>query len=331
MTDRAPFLRTPITDLFGLRLPIVAGGLQWLATPEYVAAAGRGGAIGFVTAASYGDLGELRDAIRRTRDLADGAPWGVNVSMLPKLVEGERTPQVMALIAEERVPFVETSGRNPEAFLPLLHDAGIKVLHKVPTVRHALKAQSVGVDAVAVVGAECGGHPGMEMVGTFVQAAVAARKLTIPLVIGGGVGTGAHLVAALALGADGVIVGTRFLVADEIWANIGFKNRLLDVDETSTTLALGSLRNTIRVLANDTVAEVQKLEAQGAGLADLMPLISGKIGREAYASGDWRRGLLAVGQAVAFADRLEPLADILNRMEAEARDALGRLTRLKSA
>ncbi|MBI3445026.1 MAG: nitronate monooxygenase [Magnetospirillum sp.] len=311
--------------MFGIRLPVLAGGLQWLANAEYVAAAARAGICGFITAASYDDLGEIRAAIRRCRDLSEGKPFGINVSMLPKLVQAERTQAVFDLIVEEKVPFVETSGRNPAPYLPALKAAGIKVVHKVPAVKYALKAEAEGVDAVAVVGAECGGHPGMDMVGTMVQANVAAAKLSIPLLVGGGIGTGAHLVAALALGADGVVVGTRFLVAEEIWAHADYKRRLIDADETETTLILSSLRNTARVLRNQTSATVQELEAAGAGIDLLLPHIAGKVGREAYRSGDWTRAALSVGQSVAFADRVEPLCAIINRFETEARAALARL------
>jgi nitronate monooxygenase len=317
--------RTRICELFGIRLPILAGGLQWLATPEYVAAAGRAGIIGFLTAASHADDDALRDAIRRCRDLCEGAPFGVNISMLPKLVEGERTAAVVDVVASEGVRFVETSGRNPAPYLPTLKAAGIRVIHKVPAVKYALKAEAAGVDAVAVVGAECGGHPGMEMVGTFVQAATAAQRLRIPLVVGGGVGTGAHVVAALALGAEGVVVGTRFLVAAEIQAHADYKQRLIAADETETALILQSVRNTARVLKNATTEAVQFLESQGAGIDQLLPLVAGQIGRVAYESGDCSRGALSAGQAVAFADAVEPLAAILRRFEAEAEAALGRL------
>jgi len=319
-------MKTKITDLLGIRLPVLAGGLQWLSNADYVAAAVNAGIMGFITAASFPEISALRDEIRRCRDLTGGKSFGVNVSMLPKLVEGEKTQEVFDLIVEENVAFVETSGRNPQAYLPQLQGAGIKVIHKVPAVKYALKAQSIGVDAVSVVGAECGGHPGMEMVGTFVQAAVAGRALDIPLVVGGGVGCGEQLVAALALGADGVIIGTRFLVAEEIWAHPGYKQRLLDANETETTLVLQSLRNTARALKNDTTQIVQELEASHPGdLEKLMPHISGKVGKVAYEQGDWSKGLLAVGQSVAFAQKVEPLADIVATLEREAETALARL------
>lgn len=321
----SPF-RTRITELFGTRLPVAASGMQWLSTADYVAAAARCGVMGFIAAGSYPDLGTLRAEISRCRDLSEGSPFGVNVSMLPKRVEGEKIDQIFDLIIDEGVRYVETSGRNPEAYLPRLHGAGLKVLHKVPAVKYALKAQAIGVDAVTVVGAECGGHPGMELVGTMVQAAVAARDISIPLIVGGGIGTGAHLVAALALGADGVAIGTRFLVAEEIWAHPSYKERLIQAEETDTTLVLQSLRNTLRALRNEATDKIQQLERLHGGNVDLlMPHISGKVGRMAYETGDTSTGALAVGQSVAFADCIEPLASIVARLESEAGKAMERL------
>lgn len=320
---------TRITELFGTRLPIVAGCMQNLSTADYVSAVAHTGMMTFLASASYPDLDQLRAEIRRCKTLCAGNPFGVNVSMLPKLIEGEKTEQVFDLIIEEGVTFVETSGRSPEAYLPSLHAAGIKVIHKVPSVKYARKAQALGVDAVVVVGAECGGHPGMEMVGTIVQAVAAARDISIPLIIGGGMGTGAHLVAALAMGADGIIMGTRFLVADEICAHDNFKKRLLAADETHTTLVLGSLRNTLRALRNETTDKVQEIERiHGGNLDMLIPHISGAIGRKAYETGDTSTGALAMGQAVSFADRIEPLTEIVKRLENEAQQAMQRLKKL---
>ena len=250
-----------VTELFGTRLPIVAGGLMWLADAEYVAAASRAGIIGFITAASYPELDDLRGEIRRCRDLCAGGPFGVNVSMLPKLVPGEKTQEVFELIVDEGVKFVETSGRNPEEFMPFLKAAGVKVLHKVPAVRYAVKAARAGVDAVAIVGAECGGHPGLDMVGSFVNAAWAESHLDIPYLIGGGIGRGSQLAAALAMGASGVVVGTRFVVAEEIWAHADYKRRLVEAGPTDTDLCMQSVRNTVRTLRNETTAAVKEIEA----------------------------------------------------------------------
>lgn len=327
-SDR-PF-RTRITDLFGIRHPILAGGLQWLANADYAAAAADAGIIGFITAASFSDDASLVAEIRRCRDLTEGLPFGVNVSMLPKIAPQERVEAIMRVIVAEKVPFVETSGRNPAEWIAPLHDAGVRIIHKVPAVRYAESAAKAGVDAVSIVGYECGGHPGMELIGSFVQAAQAASRLTIPYCIGGGVGHGSQIAAALAMGADGVVIGTRFLVAEELWAHPDFKARVAAARETDTTLVLQSLRNTIRILRNDTAEEVAAIEARGEGRPEtLLPLVAGRIGREAYVTGDTTRGALSMGQALAFTDRVEPLAAIVERLISDATAACDRLAAMR--
>lgn len=322
--------KTRITELYGIRLPIVASGLMWLANADYVGAAVNAGLMGFMTAASFPGPEDLRQEIRRCRDITQGKPFGVNVGIRQGGKEHERILRVLDIVIGEGVRFVETYGHNPEAYIERLHDAGIKVLHKVPAARFARKAQSVGVDAITVVGAECGGHPGMDLVSTMVLAGVAARDIQVPLIVAGGIGTGAHLVAALALGADGVAIGTRFLVAEEIWAHRKYKERLVAADETQTTLVLQSLKKTQRTLANAQTKHVQQLEAAHGGDIDvLFPQIAGKRARTAYETGDFEQATLSCGQSVAFADRIEPLAAIVARLEKEARFALGRLDRLQ--
>ncbi|WP_296581773.1 nitronate monooxygenase [Xanthobacter sp.] len=321
-----PVFDTRITRLFGIAHPILAGGLQWLAEARYVAAAAEAGAIGFITAASFPDNESLIAEIRRCRGLTGGRPFGVNVSMLPKLARHERVDDIMKVVVDEGVRFVETAGRNPAEYIPMLHGAGIKVIHKVPAVRYAVSAEEAGVDAVSIVGYECGGHPGMELVGSFVQAAMAARAVKIPYCIGGGVGTGAQIAAALAMGADGVIIGTRFLVAEELWAHRSFKEKVAAARESDTVLVMQSVRNTVRILRNQTAEAVAEIEARGEGsLETLLPLVAGHIGREAYVSGNISRGALAMGQALAFTNTIEPLSDIVASLMREAVAAADRL------
>ncbi|MBW4707152.1 nitronate monooxygenase [Roseobacter sp. YSTF-M11] len=318
---------TELTRRLGIRRPIVAGGLQWLADARYVTAAAQAGIMGFITAASFPDHADLRAEITRARAACGDLPFGVNVSMLPKLVPGDQTEDVFRLIADEGVRVVETSGRNPEPYIPLLKDLGLMVLHKVPAVRYAVKAQSVGVDMVSIVGAECGGHPGMDMIGSFVNGAMAGEALDIPFLIGGGVGHGSQLIAALGMGAAGVVMGTRLLVSEELGAHEDYKKALVAATERDTALTMSSLRNTVRTLANDTTAEVLRMEADTPDITirDLMPLVSGRIGRKAYETGDVSRGLLSAGHALGLTDRIEPMADIIARIEAQAATAQQRI------
>lgn len=318
---------TAVTRTYGTRIPVVAGGLQWLANADYVSAAGRAGIISFITAASFPDLEDLRAEIRRCRELCDGAPFGVNVSMIPKLVPGEKTEDTFRLIAEEGVKFVETSGRSPEAFMPILKEAGITTLHKVPSLRYAVKAQSVGVDMVSIVGAECGGHPGLDMVGSMVNAGLADERLDIPWLVGGGFGHGRQLIAALAMGASGVVMGTRFLVSEELHAHPNYKQALINASELDTALTMQSVRNTVRSLKNETTMVVAQLERDNPeiGIGGLMEHVAGKIGRKAYETGDTSRGILAAGHALGFVDKVEPFADIVARLEQEAVTAMAKL------
>lgn len=325
MTD--PTFDTAVTRTYGCRLPIVAGGLMWLSDASYVAAGANAGIMSFLTAASFPEPADLRAEIAKCRKLCGDRPFGVNVSMLPKLVEGERIADTFRLIADEGVRFVETSGRNPEAFLPFLKDAGIRVLHKVPSVRYAVKAQQVGVDMVSIVGAECGGHPGLDLIGSMVNQALAERQLDIPFLIGGGIGAGSQIVSALASGAAGVVIGTRFLVSEEISAHPQYKRALVAANERDTTLTMSSVRNTVRTLSNETTEIVRQLEADNPdiSIAELMPYVSGAIGRKAYETGDVSRGMLSAGQALGLTDAIAPLADIVAQLEQEADVALARL------
>jgi nitronate monooxygenase len=328
-----PPFKTRITDLYGIRLPIVASGLMWLADPVYVAAVARTGLIGFMTAASFPDVQALRAGIRRCRELSAGNPFGVNIMIRVSRDGKDRVNPLIDAVIEEGVQFVETAGNNPEAYIKRLKDAGIKVLHKVPGVlRYVKKAESLGADAVTVIGFEAGGHPGADPVGTMVAGAAAARAVKIPVILAGGIGTGEQLVAALALGADGIAMGTRFLVSEEIWAHRQYKERLVAAGETDTTMLLQSMRNHQRALKTQHVAMIQQLEkAEPVDTAAILPHIMGTVGRKAYETGDVEKAMLSCGQGVVFADKIEPLAAIVDRIEAEARTAMSRLNTLYRA
>ena len=326
-----PVFKTRITELYGIRLPVIASGLMWLATPEYVGAAVNAGLMGFMTAASFKNVDAMRAGIRRCREITGGKPFGVNIMIRVSRDGTDRVTPLIDAVIEEGVRFVETAGNNPEAYIQRFKDAGIKVLHKVPGVRYAKKAESLGVDAVTVVGAEAGGHPGVEPVGTMVAAAAAARSIKIPLIVAGGLGTGEQLVAALALGADGVAMGTRFLVSEEVWADRRYKERLLAAKETDTTLLLQSMRNTQRALKTDHVAMIQQLEKDQPGdTAAILPHIMGTNAHAAYSTGEYEKAMLSCGQGVIFADKIEPFAAIVDRIEAEARAALARIDGLRA-
>ena len=322
--------KTRMTELLGIRHPILCGGLMYLADATYVAAVVNAGAMGFITAKTFLDPHDFRAELKRCAELTGGKPFGVNLYYSPRPEANEVLRGHTEILLEEGVRIVETSGLPPKEALPPLKAAGCTVIHKVSTVRHALSAQKLDVDALSVVGAECGGHPGVQLVGTMVQGLVAAQKLHLPLAIGGGIGHGAQLVAALAFGADAVILGTRMTVAEEIWAHPAYKERLIEANETDTLLVLQTLRNTYRALDNETARAVAEIEAEGAAkgandYARYRPLIAGALQKEAYETGDWNKGILSVGQSAAFADAVQPVAAIVDQLLAEAAEAEARL------
>ena len=321
-------LATRLTALLGIERPILCGGLMWLATAEYVAAVVNGGAMGFITPRSYPDTAAFADAVRRCRAMTGGRPFGVNLYISARESENARLFEWIGVIEAEGVACVETAGHSPAGILPRLKAAGCKVVHKATTLRHAVKAAEAGADAVVLIGSEAGGHPGMGDIPAMLLAARAVERLDLPVVVGGGIGAGHQLAAALALGAEGVLVGSRMLVADEIWAHPALKRHLLTLDEGCSTTVLRSLGNTYRCLDNATAAEVARLE--GAGVRDyatLGPLVGGAAQKAAYESGDWSHGILSLGPAAAWCDRLEPAAAILARLEGDALAALGRIGR----
>lgn len=315
---------TRLTALLGIRYPIIQGAMQWLARAPLAAAVSNAGGLGVINARTFADAGGLRTEIAALRRLTE-RPFAVNLSLLPELAGPDPAEAWVEACVAEKVPVVETAGRSPAAFLARLKDAGIVVLHKVPAVRFGMSAQKAGVDAVTVVGFECGGHPGLDQVTTMVLVPRAVQALTVPVIAGGGIADGHGLAAALALGAEGVVMGTRFLLAEEVDLPEPVRRRLIAADERATTLVMQSLNNTARVLDNATAREVQALEAAGAGIAEIKPLISGHRGLAALMAGDSEGGLLALGQGIGLVDRVMPANEIIARTLEEARVAAARL------
>ena len=317
-------MRTRICDLFSIQYPIISGGMMWLTTPEFAAAVSNAGGLGIITAARNTSKADLVDEIRRMRDLTD-KPFGVNVSMLPEVQPMEMTKQFFEAIAEEHVPVIETAGRDPGDLFNIVKDAGTKIIHKVPTVRHAVHAQKGGADAVTIVGMECGGHPGMENVGSIVLVPRAAESVSIPVIAGGGFSDARGLVAALALGAEGVCMGTRFMATEECAIHANYKDWMVNASERDTMLIQRSIKNQARVRVNRDAEKVLELEEQGATLADLMPYISGSHGRDGAFTGDLDMGTLCMGQGVGLVKDIKPVAQVISEIMTEAEDVMSRL------
>ena len=319
--------RTRITELFGIRHPIVAGGLMWLANADYVAAVVNAGGMGFITAKTFPDPKVFEAELDRARELTGGKPFGVNLYLSVHTDHNKDLPAQLEIALDKGVRHFETAGLPPADFVERIKQAGAVVYHKVATVKHAVSAASkLPIDAIAVVGAECGGHPGLNLVGSIVQAPLAVARIDKPVLIGGGIGTGAQLAAVLAMGAEGAVIGTRFLVASEIWSHDAIKQRVIDSDETNTALVLASMRNTFRGIDNETTKAIAELEREGVtDFEAYRPYVMGVAQKEAYTEGNPEKGILSMGQACVFADRVEPVEAIMDRLIDEAAVAAGRL------
>jgi nitronate monooxygenase len=310
-------LTTRITEFFGVERPIVQGGLMWVATAELVSAVSNAGGMGFMTALTFPDAERLRAEIRACRALTD-KPFGVNLTFLPTL----RPPDYPAYIdvcAEEGIRFIETAGRNPEPYMPQIKSAGIKVIHKCTSVRHALKAEKIGCDAISIDGFEAAGHPGEDDVTTLILVPLVRDAVGLPLVASGGFADGRGLVAALALGADGMNMGTRFVATREAPVHDNLKQALIRHSEVDTRLIMRTLRNTERVLHNQAADKVLEIESRGTpSIQDLIPYVSGLVGKEMLEDGDMDKGTMAAGQCIGLIRDIPTCRELLDRIMAEA-------------
>ena len=305
--------KTRLTELLGIEYPILQGGMMWLSTAELVAAVSNAGGLGILTALTFENKDRLREEIRKVKELTN-KPFAVNVSMLPNLAAGEQTEAYFQVVIEEGVGIVETAGRNPASYLPPLKEAGVKIIHKVPAVRFAQKAESVGVDAVTIVGFECAGHPGMDDVTTMILIPKAKDLLKIPVIAAGGIGDARGFMAALCLGAEGVLMGTRFLLTHECWAHPNIKNAFIRADETKTVIIERSIRNAARVLMNDAASKAQAMEERGATLDELLTVIGGQLGKEAFTGGNVDSAVIACGQVVGMINELKSVKEVIDEI-----------------
>ncbi|MBH0778565.1 NAD(P)H-dependent flavin oxidoreductase [Nocardia bovistercoris] len=309
-------LRTRFTETFGVEHPIVQGGMMWVGRAELVAAVANAGGLGFITALTQPTPDDLRAEIARTRELTD-KPFGVNVTILPSINPPPYAEYAQAII-ESGIKIVETAGSNPEPFLPHYHGAGIKVLHKCTSVRHALKAQRIGVDGVSIDGFECAGHPGEDDIPGLVLIPAAARALDIPMIASGGIADARGLVAALALGADGVNMGTRFLCTAESSIDQKVKEQIVANSELDTQLIFRTLRNTARVADNAISRKVVEIEKSGGTFEDVRELVAGARGRKVFEEGDLDAGIWTTGLAQGLINDIPTCADLITRMITEA-------------
>ncbi|WP_346772852.1 nitronate monooxygenase family protein [Rhodococcus sp. 14C212] len=311
-------LTTAFTEMFGVRHPIVCGGMTGVGTARLIAAVADAGALGFLTALTQPTPEDLALEIKRCQDLTD-QPFGVNLTILPTLrdVPYDEYRQV---IVESGVGVVETAGSSPEPHLPDFKSAGIKVIHKAVTVRHALKAERLGVDAVSIDGFECAGHPGEEDVPGLVLIPAAAKQLTVPIIASGGFATGSGLVAALALGAAAINMGTRFVATTEAPVHDNVKQQIVANDERSTVVVFRKFRNSARVARNSISEEIAEIESRsGTAFADVAHLASGDRGRAAVLrDGDMEGGMWWAGQSQGLIDDVRSCSEVVSSIVDDA-------------
>ena len=326
-------MKTRITELFGIEHPIIQGGMHYVGYAELAAAVSNAGGLGIITALTQPTPEDLAKEIARCMEMTD-KPIGVNITMLPMFKEVPY-PEYIRAVVEGGVKIVETAGRNPEPLLPAFKQEGIKVIHKCTSVRHSLKAERIGCDAVSVDGFECGGHPGEDDIPNMILLPRAAEELTIPFVSSGGMADARSLVASLAMGADGMNMGTRFIATQEAPVHENVKQALVAADELQTRLIMRPLRNTERVLNNaatERILEIERLKGSDIGIEDIRHLVAGTGGRTVLHEGKMDAGVFSCGMVTGLIHDIPTCEELIDRIMAEAEEIIrGRLAALLSA
>jgi nitronate monooxygenase len=319
-------LRNRFTETFGVEHPIVCGGMTSVGTADLISAVANAGALGFLTALTQPTPEALVKEIARCRDLTD-KPFGVNLTILPT-IDPVPYDEYREAIIDTGVKIVETAGANPAPHLPAFKAAGVKVVHKAVAVRHALKAQALGVDAVSIDGFECAGHPGEDDVPGLVLIPAAARELEIPIIASGGFANGAGLVAALALGADAINMGTRFVATTEAPVHQAVKDQIVMNTERDTVIVFRKFRNSARVARNSVSEEILEISSrEGTTFADIAHLASGVRGRErVLGQGEVEAGMWWAGQAQGLIHEVASCREVVDTIVGDAQRIIrGRL------
>ena len=315
-------MKTAITKMFDIKYPIIQGGMHYVGFAELAAAVSNAGGLGIITGLTQKTAAELRNEIARCKDMTD-KPIGVNLTFLPTLSPPDYPAYVKEII-KGGIKVVETAGRNPSQVMPHLKDAGIKVIHKCTSVRHALKAQEIGCDAVSVDGFECGGHPGEDDIPNMILLPRAADELEIPFVSSGGQVDGRSLVASLAMGAEGMNMGTRFIATQEAPVHINVKNAIVAASELDTRLVMRPLRNTERVLANassDRLLDKEKTLGADLKFEDIVEEVAG-VYPKIMIDGEMDAGVWSCGMAAGLINDIPTCKELIDRIMREAEDII---------
>ena len=329
MTSR--IIGSRVNQILGSEYPLIIGTMLGWSNAEFVAAAANAGAFASIASSMYSTAQALREEIRRAKGLT-GKPFGVNINLFPAL-KPQNVSEYVDTAIEEGVGVIETAGRSPEELVSRIKNGKVKLMHKCARLRDARKAESIGADIVEIVGFECGGHPSREGIGGLVLIPQVVDAVKIPVVAGGGIADARGFVAALALGAEGVLMGTRFLACLECQVHPNLKSKLVDVASTESTLVLGSIGDPMRVLRTELVTKIQQLEEKGATLEDLVPVISGEKSRQAMSVGDVDNSLLPCGQVVGLIHNIPATKEIIDNIIKEVTvvdERLGRIIRRES-
>ena len=315
-------IKTKITEMFGIQHPIIQGGMHYVGFAEMASAVSNAGGLGIITGLTQKTPEDLAKEIARCHEMTD-KPFGVNLTFLPMFTQPDYPGYIQAII-EGGVKAVETAGRNPQAYIETLKAADIKVIHKCTSVRHALKAQDIGCDAASVDGFECGGHPGEDDIPNMILLPRAAEELAIPFVASGGMGNGKQLAAALALGAEGVNLGTRFIATKEAPVHQNVKDALVAASELDTTLIMRSLRNTERVLKNDAVTSIQQKEkalGDDIKIEDILDEVAG-VYPKIMTEGKMEEGAWSCGMVAGLIHDIPSCQELIDGMVSEAEEII---------
>lgn len=315
-------IKTRFTEMFGVEHPIVQGGMQWVGRAELVSAVANAGALGMLTALTQPSPEALAKEIARCRTMTD-KPFGVNLTILPAVTPPPYAEYRRAII-ESGVKVVETAGYKPQEHVDDFKKHGVKVIHKCTAVRHALSAERMGVDAISIDGFECAGHPGEDDIPGLILIPAAADKIKIPMIASGGFGDGRGLAAALALGAEGINMGTRFCATKEAPIHQAFKDAMVANDERSTDLIFRTMHNTARVAKNAISQKVVEMERAGAKFEEVRPLVVGARGREGLESGDINHGVWSAGMIQGLIHDIPSVQELVTRIVAEAESIITR-------
>ncbi len=315
-------MKTKITEMFGIQHPIIQGGMHYVGYAELAAAVSNAGGLGIITGLTQRTAADLANEIAKCKKLTD-KPFGVNLTFLP-VVDAPDYPGYIKAIIEGGVKIVETAGRSPEKYMPELKAAGIKIIHKCTSVRHALKAEKIGCDAVSVDGFECGGHPGEDDIPNMILLPRAFQDLKIPFVASGGIGTASQFVAALAMGAEGINMGTRFVATKEAPVHQNVKDAIVKASELDTRLVMRGLRNTERVLNNSTVEKLMVIEAEkgkDVTFEDVAPYVAGVYGK-VMKNGELEAGAWSCGMVAGLINDIPTCKELIDRLMTEAEDII---------